>query len=84
MKNQRPDLKDTLGKKVPLQSESRDITEIDKQITEIHSKPEGKIVRTTIHLPKHIHTRIKVFCATNGTSFKEFVTDKLISSLQDI
>jgi len=74
MKNERIDLKSPLTKKVVLQNISKSEELISKQVSEIHNK-KSEIIRTTIHLPKDIHTKIKVYCANNSLSFKEYVTN---------
>jgi hypothetical protein len=84
MANNRADLKSTLKTKVPIANQQRNLDSITEQIEKIHHKSEPEIIRTTIHLPKEVHTRIKVHCAEHSLSFKDFVTEKLISSLHDV
>ena len=80
MKNERVNLKSTLAKKVTLQSNTKNIEIINKQISEIHNKGGVEIVRSTIHLPRDIHTKIKMYCVANAVSFKDYVTDILIEN----
>ena len=79
MKQKRVNLKSTLNQKVALDNNVKNIESINQEIVNIHSKKED-VVRTTIHLPTNIHTKIKLYCVANGISFKEFVTSCLLSN----
>ena len=81
MSNKDLGLKQTLKKRVSLDKKEKNIDLIQKQIYQIHSKTNSDFVRTTIHLPDEIHKKIKVHCALNGVSFKDFVTQILIESI---
>ena len=80
MKDKRVDLRSTLNKKVALDNSTKNIEAIDQKVSEIHNKKRSKIIKTTIHLPKDIHTKIRMHCLANEMSFKDYVSEKLIES----
>lgn len=81
MKKHKPDLKSTLKQKVPLQKHEKDITSIQSGVQEIHNSKKDEIL-TTIHLPKDIHKKIKIYCVANGLSIKDYITQKLIDGIE--
>lgn len=44
-------------------------------------KSKEKIVRTTIHLPASVHKKVKLQCVQQGISFKDFVTDLIVKTV---
>lgn len=38
-------------------------------------KPKVEIIRATVHLPAILHQRVKIHCAEQKISFKDFVTE---------
>lgn len=78
MKNKQNKLRNTLSKKVNLQSDSKDLNKIEKEVSKLHSgRKNDNTILTTIHLSRETHTKIKIHCAANGLSIKEFITDKI-------
>ena len=84
MKDKRVDLRSTLNKKVALNNSAKNIESINQKVSEIHQKGHNEIIRTTIHLPIDIHTKIKMYCVANGMSFKEYVTETLAYTLNKL
>jgi len=80
MNKQKPNLRSTLNKKVPLNKNEKELSSIESSINSIHHPDRGDIIRTTILLPMEIHTKIKLYCVKHGISLKEYVTDILIQN----
>lgn len=53
-----------------------------QEVKPVKQTSNKEIIRTTVHLPADIHHKIKMHCVKNGISFKDFVTEKLISSIE--
>ena len=81
----RPSLGSTLKKKIELPKNEKIIDDVEKKVKELHNdvKPEAitvqqSFMRTTIFLPKEMHTKIKVFCAgQEKLKIKDFITDAI-------
>jgi hypothetical protein len=78
----RPSLGSTLKKKIDLPKNEKKIEEVEKKVKELHNniKPvvEESLMRTTIFLPKEMHTKIKVYCAgQEKLNIKDFITDAI-------
>ena len=81
MSKHKPSLKSTLQKKVPLESTQKNIEAINSEIKSIHSKSNDEVVLTTIHLPKSIHTKVKIHCAEHNISIKDFIAEVICNNL---
>jgi len=65
-------------KKEPLTTPVQEVRPIEHPPK--RSKPKEKIVRITVHLPASLHKKVKLQCVQKGISFKDFVTDLIISN----
>jgi len=79
---ERPKLGSTLKKKIDLPKTEKVIEDVEKTVKELHkptnTSSEETLMRTTIFLPKEMHTKIKVFCAgQEKLKIKDFITDAI-------
>ncbi|MCW3805741.1 hypothetical protein [Plebeiibacterium marinum] len=85
MKKQSLNIRSTLKPKVELTKQPKQIRKIEDDISEIHHSRKKEMedyFRTTIYLPKTLHTELKVYVAQNkGLSIKEFITEAVREKL---
>lgn len=79
-KEKRPSLLKTMNKN-KLKKQEKPIKEIEKEIKQLHSdekKENQEMMRTTVFLPKDLHKKIKVYCATeDDINIKTFITQAI-------
>ncbi len=83
MKKQKLDIRSTLKPKIDLPDQQpKQLDKIKKSINEIHITKKEEYFRTTIYLPKHIHTELKVFVAQHSNlTIKDFIIDAVTLKL---
>ena len=91
MKKQSLNIRSTLKPKVELKKQPKEIRRIENDVSEIHNSRKNEkedYFRTTIYLPKTLHTELKVHVVQNkGLSIKEFITEavreKLLKNIEN-
>ena len=82
MAKHKTSLKSTLQKKTPLNAAEKDVASVESEVRSIHRKADKDEVRTTIHLPKDLHTQVKMHCVQNNISIREFITKVIVEKLK--
>lgn len=77
-------LKQTLKPKIDLPKEERDLSQIGEHLTQIHGESREDYIRTTIDLPRSIHRKIKLYCVGQNMNMKDYITDILVQSAENI
>ncbi len=85
MKKPGLNIRSTLKPKVELGKQPKTINKIETKISEIHQSKNNEneeYFRTTIYLPKALHTELKVHVAQHfGLSIKDFITEAVREKL---
>ena len=85
MKYKIPKLGETIRKPIK-NEESKDVMQIEAELSKLH--PDEKIidkkdsVRTTLYIPKSLQKKMKLYCAENDITIKDFIGDLIRQKLK--